>query len=230
MKRFVYEGRWKLYWGLLLAACVVHVVLFYFIAYRALPQVIPTNFGIDGTVEKTGDKLNALILAFAPLFVTGGVFIAPLIDPKGDRYLKFRGVHFGLGTVLSVVMALLAWTIAGMIIGWLPQSQPAFISVVVFGPLGIMMLGLGNYLPRIRPNYSFGIRLPWTLADENNWRVTHRFAAPIMVLIGVAWLISAAIAFFGQPRWSLIVAMASLTGGLVVIAGYSYLYWRRSRA
>lgn len=32
-----------------------------------------------------------------------------------------------------------------------------------------MFVAAGNYLPKCRQNYTMGIKLPWTLADEDNF-------------------------------------------------------------
>ena len=35
--------------------------------------------------------------------------------------------------------------------------------------LGIVLIVVGNYLPKCRQNYMIGIKLPWTLDNEENW-------------------------------------------------------------
>ncbi len=52
-------------------------------------------------------------------------------------------------------------------------------------------LGMTEKLPR---NHFAGIRLPYTMASEENWRVVHREAGPIMVLGAVA-VLSSSLAF-----------------------------------
>ena len=50
------------------------------------------------------------------------------------------------------------------------------ISTVVTMIVGIVFVVSGNYLPKSRQNYTIGIKLPWTLADVDNWNKTHRLA------------------------------------------------------
>ena len=40
--------------------------------------------------------------------------------------------------------------------------------------MGALLIIIGNYLPKCRQNYTIGIKIPWTLADEDNWNRTHR--------------------------------------------------------
>jgi len=44
---------------------------------------------------------------------------------------------------------------------------------------------MGNYLSKIRQNYFIGIKVPWTLSDEENWNQTHRFASWCFVAVGL---------------------------------------------
>ena len=51
--------------------------------------------------------------------------------------------------------------------------------------MGIVMIVIGNYLPKTHRNYIIGIRLPWTLENDENWRKTHRLAGKLWVLGGL---------------------------------------------
>ena len=44
-----------------------------------------------------------------------------------------------------------------------------------------MFLLLGNYLPKIKQNNTLGIKISWTLTNEENWNKTHRFAETIWI-------------------------------------------------
>lgn len=53
------------------------------------------------------------------------------------------------------------------------------VNVGVFAKLfvGLLLIVVGNYLPKCRQNYTVGIKIPWTLHDEENRNHTHRLAA-----------------------------------------------------
>ena len=56
--------------------------------------------------------------------------------------------------------------------------------------IGVSLLFIvrGNYLGQIRPNDTFGIRTPWTLANEQVWIKTHRMSSYAYVLSGILML------------------------------------------
>lgn len=46
-------------------------------------------------------------------------------------------------------------------------------------------------MPKTRRNYTIGIRLPWTLDNDENWNKTHRLAGKLWVSGGVLIFINA---------------------------------------
>lgn len=51
--------------------------------------------------------------------------------------------------------------------------------------LGIFFLITGNYMKTIKHNYFLGIRVPWTLESEENWKKTHYLGSYIWVIGGL---------------------------------------------
>lgn len=86
--------------------------------------------------------------------------------------------------------------------------------------LGLMFLVVGNYLPKCKQTYTVGIRLPWTLADEDNWAYTHRLAGKVWTIGGLVIL---ALTFLRLPALQFVVILV-----LVLIpTAASFLYARR---
>lgn len=42
--------------------------------------------------------------------------------------------------------------------------------------IGVLLVVIGNWLPKIRSNFMFGVRTPWTLTSDRTWCRTHRAA------------------------------------------------------
>ena len=89
---------------------------------------------------------------------------------------------------------------------------------------GVMFLVLGNYIPKIRQNHTLGIRVKWTLEDEENWDATHRFAGRVWVAGGLLCMVSALIP-------SIVVVLTAFVVLLLVMVlaptVYSYRFYRR---
>ena len=55
----------------------------------------------------------------------------------------------------------------------------------------VLFLYIGNYMPKTTRNVTIGIKIKWTIANDENWAATHRlggklfFAAGIVMLLGI---------------------------------------------
>ena len=54
------------------------------------------------------------------------------------------------------------------------KNSGVYIGVIVNIMVGIMFIILGNYVHKVKQNYTVGMKLPWTLNSEENWNRTNR--------------------------------------------------------
>lgn len=134
-------------------------------------------------------------------------------DPKfGNINDKMRNLVLWLLPIISLFVAI-------PIYGYALGVQVNFrVYGMVF--LGLLFIIIGNYLPKCRQNYTLGIKIPWTLHDEENWNHTHRMAGFLWVIGGFVLLVNA----FLQWDWLLSVTIVAM---VVMPVGYSYLYYRK---
>lgn len=94
--------------------------------------------------------------------------------------MMWRLMLFVVGLHATVLLGLL-----GMLRGqaWAAQIVPVM--------LGVTMIGVGNLLPRLRPNLAIGIRTRRTLSDRGLWARTHRTSGYVVVASGVVIVASA---------------------------------------
>ena len=97
------------------------------------------------------------------------------------------------------------------------------LSMVLAPLLGVMFIVIGNYMPKAVQNRTFGIKITWTLANEENWNATHRFAGKLWVGMGALMLLSAFL-----PEIAFIIAfVVILTVAVVSCMVYSYVYYKK---
>ena len=84
---------------------------------------------------------------------------------------------------------------------------------------------VGNYLPKCRQNYMIGIKLPWTLDNEENWDYTHRMAGKWWIIGGVLTIL---LGFqkFVDPIGAAVGIILIVT---LIPAIASYIYYKRHR-
>lgn len=86
-----------------------------------------------------------------------------------------------------------------------------------------MFIGIGNYMPKLKQNYTIGIKVPWTLNSEENWNMTHRMAGKVYVVAGVISIIIALLNNVLSDEVTIIIFMAVflVTG----IGSVAYSFW-----
>jgi immunity protein, SdpI family len=96
------------------------------------------------------------------------------------------------------------------------------LNTVLAAEIGLALVVMGNYLPKVKSNWFVGVRTPWTLSSEASWRQTHRLAGWLFTLGGLLTFITALV----RPD----VAPAVMIGVLAASAGasvvYSYFAWK----
>ena len=55
------------------------------------------------------------------------------------------------------------------------ETEDLFIALIYYGT-SLLFIVIGNYLPKIKQNNTIGIRIVWTLQDEENWNATAAIA------------------------------------------------------
>ena len=185
--------------------------------YARLPDPMPTHWGLDGTANGwTPKPWGPFLLPLIQLGVWGLLAAVPAISPRGYRIERFGAAYT---RIFVLTMAFL--TVVGGLAIARALSLPVDMTRVALAALGLLLCGIGNLLGKTTPNFFIGIRTPWTLASPEVWARTHRLAAWMFVLGGLA---GALWALFGPaPLWSLV---ALLPPGFVPIV-YSYLLYRR---
>ena len=104
--------------------------------------------------------------------------------------------------------------ILGSALGW-PVSVTRTIGLGV----GLLFVALGSEMGRLGRNSIAGIRLPWTLADEDVWRESHRIGGRIMLISGVFIALGSLVL---PPVGAVVTISLVITGMLIGMIGYSY--------
>ena len=214
------KNRW-IGFGLIGAMLVFSAVI-----YSQLPARVPIHWNINGVADDYGTR------ELAALFVPGlslGLWllfqILPKLDPltitSPDRfsYAPFLDTFRRFLNFILLFMAGLHVTTLGIALGW-----PIHIGQVMMIGIGLLFAGLGNEFGRLKRNSFAGIRVPWTLANEDVWRISHRVGGRAFVIVG---LVSVLCGLIVPPETGIIVLMILVLGWVVFTMVYSYAVSRR---
>jgi len=90
--------------------------------------------------------------------------------------------------------------------------------------IGLLFAGLGNEFGRLKRNSFAGIRVPWTLANEEVWRISHRVGGRAFVIVGVISILAGILL---PPEIGLFALMGLTLVWIVFTMIYSYAVSRR---
>jgi uncharacterized membrane protein len=181
---------------------------------------IPIHWGVDGQPDGYADKVVGLwLLPVVTAAVAVVLALVPRIEPRRSN-LERSGKPYAatwIGVVLLLgLVHLLAVAVA--------LGATLDLTRIVLAAAGVLFVVIGNYLPKVRPNFLLGIRTPWTLTSDLAWARTHRLGGRLMLLLGVAL---AAVAILGiDLALTSSVLIAGIAGLVAVLFVYSYLVWR----
>jgi uncharacterized membrane protein len=192
------------------------------VAWLRLPARIPIHWGLGGEIDGWGPRAFAFMLpAVATLAAWLLLAVLPRVGPRRAQMERFKPE---LALIVCIITLFFAWMQAvtlGASLGWRVDVGRASVAGV-----GLLLIGICNYFPRLRSNWWIGIRTPWTLESESVWRETHRVGGRTFVLGGALIALGA---FLPTPWRDVLMAV-----GIVAAAGvpvvYSYLLWRREQA
>ena len=154
------------------------------ILWDRLPDQIATHFDFhnqpDGWTSKAFTVFGMPLVLLALHWISLLVSTAPNIQMK-NLHSKVKHLFWWIIPATSLLLMMICYSHA------LGAQLNTGRIVLVF--LGLLFAVTGNYMPKVRRNYSVGIKVPWTLADDENWNKTHRMAAPIWVVCGIVLIV-----------------------------------------
>ena len=205
---------------LLLAALFVALVAGFILVPAG--ATLPVHWGLDGEADAFLPRDLALLMPAAAVALVWGIFlvvsrIARPADIDAGRYVTAV-------TLTALTAMFLVIEIVLVLIG---IGTPVNAVQVVALAIGVLLVVLGNAMPKSRPNSFAGIRMPTTLRDPANWQATHRLGGVLCIVGGLVLLVAALLVPAPQLMWWL---AGCVLVPVLTAAGYSLVHARQHHA
>ena len=198
-------------------------IIFVGLQWSSIPDTVPTHFNASMVADAYGSKTS--VWGFIAV-MTGTALLVHLlmlnihkIDPKlvNQKRPSVFG-KIGVGIVLFLI------AIEMKIVLKMMHPDINTFDRMELPVLGLLFVFLGNYMINLKPNYFVGIRLPWTLSSDYNWRKTHKLGGKLWLAGGLVITIVTMLA----PPVSGFTVLFICVGIMVGIpVGYSYNLFRK---
>ncbi len=216
MKKWLMEHRL----GVILSSVVTLLPMLYgIIFWNQLPDVFTTHWGADGVADGFAGKAFAVFGMPLIFFAVNLVCILATALDKKNRHQSPKV----MGMVLWI-MPIISLAVSGMMYAVAFEKEIG-IELLVPVMLGILLVVMGNYLPKARQNRTLGIKISWTLNNEENWNKTHRIAGKLWVVGGLLMIAGV----FLPLKWMVWGMVADLLVMILVPFVYSYCIYRNHK-
>ncbi len=193
--------------------------------YPSLPKTVAVHFNIDGQADRMGGRSEVVIGVCILSAISAGIYFLmkylPKIDPKRNARTSpsaFKKVGHAIVLLMSCI---------GVAITYSAVAGKFTFEHLMLPALGLFFAYMGNVMYNIKPNYFAGIRTPWALEDEGNWKGTHRLASKLWFAGGIIITIAT---LFLPMKVGLIFFMGIVAIITIIPFAYSYRYFKKNQS
>ncbi len=184
------------------------------VLWNKLPEQVPFHWNAAGEIDGWASKGVAVFVPSASMLALQWLcMLVTSADPKKQNHPeKVLFLVFWLIPLITVFISALMYATA--------LGGSVRVEMLMPILLGMIFIAIGNYMPKCKQNYTIGIKIPWTLASEENWNRTHRLAGWVWVGGGFVMLLSG---FLGIFWLTLVPAIIMVAVPLI----YSYILHKK---
>lgn len=209
--------KWK---ALISSVIILLPILFGLGMWNQLPDTMVSHFGGDGVADGTASKgfmvfgMPLILLALHWLCLV----LTSLDKKSAKQSAKIISLTYFIIPVISLVVHTFIYSVA------LEKDWNLFMLIPVL--IGAMFIYIGNYLPKTTRNRTMGIKLHWTMGNDENWQKTHRLGGLLWFWGGLAVMASALLPI----KIAIAVMFVVIVASIAVPSGYSYWIYKKHKA
>ena len=173
-------------WKAIISSVVILLpMLFGLLVWKQLPDSMVSHWGADGVADGSASK--AFMVFGMPLILLAiqwlMLLLETVLEKNNAQNRKIVGIMYGIIPAISLVVHVFIYSIA------LGKEWDLFALIPVL--IGVLYMIIGNYLPKTTRNRTAGIKLHWTMGNDENWQKTHRLGGKIWFWSGLVIVASA---------------------------------------
>ncbi len=180
---------------------------------------VPIHWGVDGQVNGYAPKAVGLLLIPAvTIGLSALLYFLPRFEPRAQNLARSGPAYVRMSSAVLILMAVVQLVLVASALG-----RPIDVTAVLSVGIGALFIVLGDVLGKVRSNYMFGVRTPWTLASDLSWNKTHRLIGRLFVILGLV-VIATGVIGGGWPFFVVLLAGIALIVAVAFV--YSYRVWK----
>ncbi len=176
------------------------------IVLQFMPDQVPMHYDFEGNIDRWGSKYEELI--FPVIILAMSLFWTLFIRYYEKKAIRETDEKESAGAssnakVLGIVGVCMAAMFAvehgfSLYGAYNEATSGASAWSVDIGKVSVVLMGIifiviGNFMTKTRINSTVGVRVSWSMYNDNTWRKSNRFGAYAIMIAGVVTIIMAVI-------------------------------------
>lgn len=189
--------------------------------WNNLPDSLTTHWGVNDVANGWSSKATAVFLL--PLILLAVHWFSFFITSKDSKNIQQNPKIFSMVLwIIPAISLITCGSIYSISLGDI-SGDSTFTFIALRALFGILFIVIGNYMPKCKQNRTIGIKIKWTLHNEENWNKTHRFAGKVWFFGGMFILATLLVPF----EIITFVFMITIFILALVPVMYSYRYYKK---
>ena len=190
-----------------------------------MPRQIPAHYNLSGQIDRWGSPLELLLLPL--LTLAAGLLARHLLIPHLMRKNPNNSLQ-ALTAALCCVLAAFNLLTGAMLFsalssGSFAEPGEAFIRIVNV-LMGLMLIPMGNIMPKVKRNGAFGLRTRWSMANDACWNRCQRMGGLSLMVTGALIVLGALLL---PPAYSTVLMLLLILLDAVFSTVYSYQVYQK---
>lgn len=217
----------KLMWAISILSLVLTAIVLQF-----MPDSVPMHYDLTGNIDRWGAKYeNFLFPTIILLLSLHWHLFTAHYEKKAAKASseKERAEALSNAKVLKIVgvsMASMFTVMQGFILysAYVQTNVNAAQAYVDIGKtscvlVGIMVIILGNYMPKTKRNHIAGFRVSWSMYNDTTWMKSNRFGGAAMIITGLLIIITTV---FVRPAIAVVLLLVYILAATAITLIYSH--------
>ncbi len=212
------KNKKAIYYALMFLPLLIAVI-----ALPFLPEKIPAHYNFAGEIDRWGSKYETLIFPICTIAM--GFFMLWMAkisakDENGGKNNEKIVLYTGMGiSVLFTVEHCYSLFMSFKAGSAMSYSNEVDINQLFCILLGIGMVIIGNFMPKLRNNSVIGLRTPWSMKNDVTWKKSQLFGGVSFMICGAIMVI---LGIFMEGFSAMFASLGILTADAVICVIYSY--------
>ncbi|TKG94213.1 DUF1648 domain-containing protein [Puteibacter caeruleilacunae] len=205
---------------ILIALIAIAPLAYFLFIWGSLPTEIPVHFDGAGNPDSFGGR-GTIVRTLSFICIGTYLFLLyiPRIDPK-NNFKLYSDTYAKLRLIISIFFSAIGFIIISSVVTQKLDTTLFYIAIA-----GLFSL-MGNYFSVIRPNYFLGLRTPWTLESETNWKKTHFYTGRLWFFGGILLI---AMLLLSPSAYNLYIYLGVLAILGVFPVAYSFILFKKDQ-